>query len=100
MFLLVACSPKTINSVVSITEEPFFNGSIIVSVIYNESFDESCRWYLQTEESNKLMPVFWDKELKVNSNKINLKYSLSRAPQPHCFKGKMIVVESYTILKN
>jgi hypothetical protein len=99
MFLFVACSPKTINSVVSKTESSI-DSSIIVRVIYNESLEESCRWYLQTEEFNKLLPVSWDEELKVNNNKINLKYSLSRAPQPHCFKGKMIVVDSYTILKN
>ncbi|MDB4710546.1 hypothetical protein OAF16_02340 [Flavobacteriales bacterium] len=100
MFLFVACSPKTMNSVVSINEESSFDDSIIVRVIYNESFDESCRWYLQTKGSNKLLPVFWDEKLKVKNNKINLQYSLSRAPQPLCFKGKMIVVDSYTILKN
>ena len=97
LFLFVACSPKAVNSVVSKKELSIEDGSVRAQVVYDKTLDEPCNWYIVIQDDVKLLPVFWDEKLKVNNKKVNLKYSLSRAPQPSCFKGKMIVVDSYTL---
>ena len=97
LFLFVACSPKAVNSVVSKKELSIEDGSVRAKVVYDKTLDKPCCWCIVLEDDVKLLPVFWDEKLKVNNKKISLKYSLSRAPQPSCFKGKMIVVESYNL---
>ncbi len=45
------------------------------------------------------MPVKWPPNTKKHNQKIKFVFRYSRAPQPQCFKGKMIVLESYSLLK-
>ena len=97
LFLFISCSPKTVNSIVDTKELLVDDESVRAKVVYDKNLDERCAWYIVLEDGVELLPVFWDEKLKVNNKKVNLKYSLSRAPQPSCFKGKMIVVDNYNL---
>ena len=96
-FLFVACSPKAGNSIVHKKELSIDGEAVRAKVVYDKTLDKPCNWYIVIQDDVKLLPVFWDEKLKVNNKKISLKYTLSRAPQPSCFNGKMIVVDSYTL---
>ena len=61
-------------------------------VVFDKKQDQPCSWYIITDENQKYLPVNWDKEIKVNQKKIIFNFQLSRAPQPNCFNGKMIIL--------
>ena len=65
-------------------------------VIFDKTQDHSCAWYILTDDNQKLLPVNWDEEMKIDKKKIIFTFQLSRAPQPNCFKGKMII---FTLIK-
>ncbi len=68
------------------------------NVIFHKEPND-CQWLIELNDGTELLPVQWPEEVKKKGQKIKLSYRLSRAPQPPCFKGKMIVIEDYVLLK-
>ena len=82
------------NSIVNKEVKKEYYGKVI---FHKEPND--CQWLIELKDGTELLPVKWPEEVKKKGQKIKLSYRLSRAPQPPCFKGMMIVIEDYVLLK-
>ena len=59
----------------------------------------ACQWIIKLKDGKEFIPVKWPPNAKKHNQKIKFTFRLSRAPQPPCFKGKMIIIENHMLLK-
>tara|TARA_B100001964_G_C13989013_1_gene489796 strand:- start:361 stop:690 length:330 start_codon:yes stop_codon:yes gene_type:complete len=71
----------------------------VIGKVVNRSGPVGCQWVIKLKDGKEFMPVKWPPNTKKHNQKIKFVFRYSRAPQPQCFKGKMIVLESYSLLK-
>ena len=101
LLLLTACQTHKIILVEDnkqLVEKHEIDKQVIGKVVYR-SGPVGCQWIIKLKDGKEFMPVKWPPNAKKHNQKIKLTFRLSRAPQPPCFKGKMIIIENYILLK-
>ena len=71
----------------------------VLGKVINRPGPVSCQWIIKLKDGREMMPVKWPLNAKKHHQKIQFTFRQSRAPQPPCFNGKMIVIENYILLK-
>ena len=101
IFFLIACqSYKTIKAEDS--KQHSENHQIdkqVIGEIVKRTGPIDCQWLIRIKDGEEIMPVKWPPDVKIHQQKIKFTYRIVRAPQPSCFKGKMVVIENYKLLK-
>ena len=101
IFFLIACqSYKTIKAEDSKQHsENHQADKQVIGEIVKRSGPLECQWIICINDREEIMPVKWPPEIKTHQQKIKFAFKIVRAPQPSCFKGKMVVIENYKLIK-